>query len=133
MSDAAAAQDHDAHDHSKIYLNVLIALAVFTFVTVAISRVHFGRVGNIGVGLLIATVKASLVVMFFMHLKYEQRWWASIVLFPLVLVLIIIGSNLGDTGLNGHSNGGDLLSDPDPIIKHVGQPGHAGNAAPAKH
>jgi cytochrome c oxidase subunit 4 len=124
MSDSS--QDH-AHDHSKVYLNVLIALAVLTFITVAASRIHLGRAGNIGLGLAIATVKASLVVMFFMHLKYEQRWWAGLVLFPLALVLIIIGSNLPDTGLNGRHSGGDLLSDPDPVIKH------AGHAAPAGH
>jgi len=124
MSDAAA-QDHSAHDHSKTYVNVLLALAVLTFVTVAISRYHFGRVGNIGVGLAIATVKASLVVMFFMHLKYEQRWWAGIVLFPLLLVMIIIGSNLPDTALNGKSHGGDMLLDPEPSIKHAGKAGPA--------
>lgn len=128
MSDAAA-QDHGAHDHSKSYLNVLIALAVLTFVTVAVSRFHFGRAGNIAVGLLIATVKASLVVMFFMHLKYEQRWWAGIVLFPLFLVFIIIGSNLPDTAFNGPDsmkgdpNRSDLISIPDPVIKHAGKAG----------
>lgn len=120
-----------SEDHSKSYVNVLLALAVLTIVTVAVSHVHLGRAGNIGVGLLIATIKASLVVMFFMHLKYEQRWWAGIVLFPLALVFIIIGSNLGDTGLNGKSNGGDFLSDPDPVIKHAGHAAPA--AAPAHH
>ena len=126
MSDSA--QDHAAHDHSKSYLNVLIALAVLTLITVAASRVHLGRAGNIGLGLAIATVKASLVIMFFMHLKYEQRWWAGIVLFPVLLVLIIIGSNLPDTGLNGKSRpDGDFLSEADPVIKH------AGHAAPAGH
>jgi cytochrome c oxidase subunit 4 len=110
-----------------VYLNVLITLAVLTFITVVASRIHLGRAGNIGLGLAIAVVKASLVVMFFMHLKYEQRWWASLVLFPLALVLIIIGSNLPDTGLNGRHSDGDILSDPDPVIKHAGQ------AAPAGH
>ena len=128
MSDSA--QDHAAHDHSKTYLNVLIALAVGTALTVAISHVHLGRAGNIAVGLLVATIKASLVVMFFMHLKYEQRWWAGIVLFPVLLVFIIIGSNLADTGLNGKHSGGDLLSEPLPVIPHAG---HAGPTAPAAH
>ena len=124
MSDSA--QDHGAHDHSKAYVNVLAGLAVLTFLTVAISRVHFGRLGNISVGLLIATIKASLVVLFFMHLKYEQRWWAGIVLFPLLLVMIIIGSNLPDTGLNGADTPGDaLLSPPDAVIKHAGKAGPA--------
>jgi len=123
-----------SEDHSKNYLNVLLSLAVLTVVTVAVSHVHLGRAGNIGIGLLIATIKASLVVMFFMHLKYEQRWWAGIVLFPLLLVGIIIGSNLGDTGLNGHSNGGEFLSDPDPVIKHAGHGSAAPSApAPAHH
>ena len=47
------------------------------------------------------------------------------VLFPLLLVMIIIGSNLPDTALNGKSHGGEMLNDPDPVIKHAG---HAGPA-----
>ena len=128
MSDAsAAAQDHSAHDHSKAYVNVLLALAVLTFVTVLVSRWHFGRFGNILVGLTIATVKASLVVLFFMHLKYEQKWWAGIVLFPLLLVMIIIGSNLPDTAFNGPDsmkgdpNRSDMISPAEKVIKHAGK------------
>jgi cytochrome c oxidase subunit 4 len=116
-------------DHSKTYVNVLAALAVGTAVTVGVSRVDMGHWGNIAIGLLIATIKASLVVMFFMHLKYEQRWWAGIVLFPVLLVFIIIGSNLADTGLNGKERGGDLLSEPLPVIPHAGNAG----PAPAHH
>ena len=119
-----------AEDHSKTYLNVLAALAVGTVLTVAVSLKDMGHWGNIAIGLLIATIKASLVVMFFMHLKYEQRWWASIVLFPVLLVFIIIGSNLVDTGLNGKNRGGDLLSEPVPEIPHAGK---TGAAAPAHH
>ncbi len=114
-----------SEDHSKSYLNVLLALACLTVITVGVSRVDVGRFGNIFVGVGIATIKASLVVLFFMHLKYEQRWWAGIVLFPVLLVFIIIGSNLADTGLNGKNHGGDLLSEPLPVIPH------AGKAAPA--
>jgi cytochrome c oxidase subunit 4 len=120
-----------SEDHSKTYLNVLAALAVGTVLTVGASLVDLGHWGNIILGLVIATIKASLVVMFFMHLKYEQRWWAGIVLFPCLLVLIIIGSNLADTGLNGKNRGGDLLSEPLPVIPHAGLAGPA--AAPAHH
>jgi len=120
-----------AQDHGKSYLNVLAALAVGTVLTVGASLVNLGHWGNIALGLVIATIKASLVIMFFMHLKYEQRWWASFLLFPVLLVMIIIGSNLGDTGLNGKNRGGDLLSEPLPSIPHAG---HAGpTAAPAHH
>lgn len=114
-----------AEDHSKTYLNVLLSLAVLTAVTVGVAQIHLGHWGNIFVGVLIAVIKASLVVLFFMHLKYEQRWWAGIVLFPLLLVMIIIGSNLPDTGLNGRNRDGDLLSDPLPVIPHAGKAGPA--------
>ncbi len=115
-----------SEDHSGTYLKVLGGLAVGTALTVAASYMHFGHWGNILVGLLIATIKASLVVLFFMHLKYEQRWWAGIVLFPVLLVFIIIGSNLPDTGLNGKERGGDLLSEPLPVIPHAGKAAPAG-------
>jgi cytochrome c oxidase subunit 4 len=85
---------------SKTYTNVLWALLALTIVTVTISRVHLGTAGNVAVGLLVAVIKASLVTLFFMHLKYEQRWWTGIVLFPLTLVLIILFANLPDTGAN---------------------------------
>lgn len=118
----------DSHDHSKTYLNVLLALAVLTVTTVAVTHIpNIGRWGAIIVGLAVAVTKASLVVLFFMHLKYEQRWWLGMVLFPVLLVLIIIGSNIPDTGLNGKHDNGDFLTDPDPVIHHAGQ------AAPAGH
>jgi hypothetical protein len=39
--------------------------------------------------------------------------------------MIIIGSNLPDTALNGKSHGGDMLLDPEPVIKHHGKIGPA--------
>jgi cytochrome c oxidase subunit 4 len=119
-----------SEDHSGTYLKVLAGLAVGTALTVGASYIHLGHWGNILLALAIATIKASLVVLFFMHLKYEQRWWAGIVLFPVLLVFIIIGSNLPDTGLNGKNRDGDLLSEPLPVIPHAGK---AGPAAPAHH
>ena len=93
MSDSA--QDH-THDHSKVYVNVLIALAVLTLITVGASRIHLGRVGNIGLGLAIATVKASLVVMFFMHLLYDKPLNAFAFISSLLFVSLFIGLTLAD-------------------------------------
>jgi len=81
----------------RTYVNTFLALLVLTVVTVGLSLVHMGRAGNIGVGLLVAIVKATAVVLFFMHLKHEPRWWLWMVLFPAVLVMIIIFSNFADT------------------------------------
>src|ERR1043166_3003059 len=94
----------DAHsaDHSGAYRNVLISLLIATVITVYFGvKVHFeSHAMNIVIGIIIAVVKASLVVAIFMHMKYEKRWWLGLVLFPILLVMIIIFSNFADTALN---------------------------------
>ena len=85
----------------KAYLGVLIALLVGTAVTVGAAQMDLGHAGNILLGLGIAIIKASLVVLIFMQLKYEHRWWSVTILFPLSLIVIIICANRPDTGMNG--------------------------------
>jgi cytochrome c oxidase subunit IV len=65
----------DAHDHDKnapkVYLGVLVTLLILTFVTVGASYINFGAF-NVIVAILIATIKASLVALFFMHLLHDK-------------------------------------------------------------
>lgn len=56
----------------KPYLVVFGALMVLTVATVLVSYVHLPGVLALLVGLFIATVKASLVAAYFMHLKGER-------------------------------------------------------------
>lgn len=56
----------------KAYLAVFAALAVLTVVTVCVSYLHLPVIAGVVVALAIATVKASLVAAFFMHLKGER-------------------------------------------------------------
>jgi cytochrome c oxidase subunit IV len=51
-------------------LTIIAALLFLTGVTVAVSYVNLGFF-NVPIALLIATTKSSLVLLFFMHLKYE--------------------------------------------------------------
>ena len=82
---------HDQHHELghivpvRTYLNVLIVLLILTVVTVVVSRFDFGEL-NLLVGMAIATVKAGLVVMVFMHLKYESPLTWLYVLCPILLV-----------------------------------------------
>ena len=66
------------HDHAiplKVYFNVLGALLVLTVVTVAAARVDFGSMNTL-IALAIASVKAFLVLSYFMHLKYDDKaYW----------------------------------------------------------
>ena len=69
--------DHSVDDiraHVKIYMMVFGALAVLTAVTVAVSYLNLSIGPAIALALLIATVKASLVALFFMHLKGSREW-----------------------------------------------------------
>ena len=111
----------------NVYRNVLLSLLGLTVLTVLVSQVELGTAGNLIVGILIAVVKATLVVLFFMHMKYEQRWWAGIILFPLLLVMIIIFSNFPDTGLNGYQKDSDwgFTTPAEKIIPRAGGGGSA--------
>ena len=71
MSDKAHA-DHGGHH--KTYWTVFIALIIGTIVTVGAYFIHFDTLFlTIGLALAIASVKASLVAGWFMHLASEQR------------------------------------------------------------
>jgi cytochrome c oxidase subunit 4 len=58
----------------RTYLMVLGILIVGTIVTVLASYIHFDSMAmTVGLALLIATVKASFVALYFMHLIDEQK------------------------------------------------------------
>lgn len=71
------AQNHDNHAHHitplSVYLKVAGALFALTFLTIIAHHFHV-QLGVMAapIAFLIATVKAVLVMMFFMHLKYDS-------------------------------------------------------------
>jgi cytochrome c oxidase subunit IV len=71
-------------------LAVLLGLLALTAATILLSRVDVGAL-NIWVTLLIAAAKSSLVLMFFMHLRYESRAFAGTLLVTVFFVAIFIG------------------------------------------
>lgn len=75
---------------------VLGTLLVMTFVTVAVSWFDFGRF-NLWIAMGIAAFKASLVLLFFMHLKYDKPFNAVIIIVSMALVVLFIAIALTDT------------------------------------
>src|SRR5438067_9660767 len=64
----------DISKHIKVYVSVFVALLLGTILTVAMYYQHFESVAvTVAVALFIATVKASLVAGFFMHLISEKK------------------------------------------------------------
>jgi len=80
----------------RVMFGVLAMLLIMTYVTVAASWVHFGRF-NLWIALGIAVVKASLVLLFFMHLKYDKPFNAVIIIVSLALLMLFIVIALDDT------------------------------------
>jgi cytochrome c oxidase subunit IV len=72
MSTHTEAVEH-GHEHggAGVYLRTLIILLFLTLVTVGAAYIDFGS-GNVVIALTIATIKATLVALFFMHLRYDK-------------------------------------------------------------
>jgi cytochrome c oxidase subunit 4 len=97
MSDAHAAAD-DIRKHVKTYMMVFAALMVLTVVTVGVSYLHLGVQAAILVALAVATVKGSLVALYFMHLNHERKLiyyaLALTAVFFVFLMIIPLATNL---------------------------------------
>ncbi len=76
---------------------VLIALVILTGTTVMASRNDFGPL-NVCIALFIASTKASLVLMFFMHLKYESRLLQVSFVSTIIILAIFVGFIFWDVG-----------------------------------
>ena len=81
----------------SIYFKVLLALIGLTIATVLVSLVDFG-IFNTLVALLVAAIKASLVVLYFMHGKYEDRITWAFIYYPLILLATLVGALFLDYG-----------------------------------
>lgn len=71
--------DHADEPHLipyKTYVLIWLALCTLTLVTVAVSYADLRHM-TITVALLIASAKSTLVLLWFMHVKFEHRiiWW----------------------------------------------------------
>jgi cytochrome c oxidase subunit IV len=90
-------------DHSKssplpTYFAVWIALLVGTFLTYEVAKIDLGQF-NAAVALIIATTKALLVVLFFMHLKGAHEKLLKLVVISTVFFLfILLALSMADYG-----------------------------------
>jgi cytochrome c oxidase subunit 4 len=73
----------------KLYYTIWIILLVLTAVTAWVATVDLGRLNTI-VALVIATGKATIVVLFFMHVKYTSEKLTKMVLISALFWLVIL-------------------------------------------
>ncbi len=79
----------------RVYFLIFGTLIVLTLTTVGVATVDLGPM-NIVAALLIAAVKASLVILFFMHLRYSKPLIGLVVFAAVLWLAILIGLTLTD-------------------------------------
>lgn len=75
---------------------VLFVLLILTWLTYALAGVKLGN-ANIIVAIVIATIKAGIVAMFFMHLRWDKPFNAVILVASLLFVALFISLAMMDT------------------------------------
>jgi cytochrome c oxidase subunit 4 len=102
------------------YVATLVALLILTAITVGASYINFGS-GNIVIALTIATIKASIVALIFMHLLHDKPVNAVIAIAGFIFLGIFLMFDFIDV---------DSRSNPQPTNLHT-PPAAAAPAAPA--
>ncbi len=90
MSSNKSTKDHNNHVTS--YFDnavVLVVLLVLTVITVLVGSLHLGKLA-VAVALVMASIKATIVATYFMHLKYEPTYIKYTVLGVFVVLAVII-------------------------------------------
>ena len=85
-----------AINHNTRYISIGVVLLVLTALTVWASTFSFSVGVSVGIALIIATVKGSLVASYFMHLISENKLILIILLFTIVFFIALIFLPLSD-------------------------------------
>jgi cytochrome c oxidase subunit 4 len=75
---------------------ILGILLVLTVITVAVTKVDLGGQWNLVVAMVIATIKASLVVSYFMHLRWDRTFNLLVFLSGVLFLILFLSLTLTD-------------------------------------
>lgn len=109
---AEANEHHDDHGHGLAHvatIKTLLAtggtLLLLTIVTVLSSKIDFGGASiNLAIAMVIAVTKATLVVLFFMHLRYDRLFHSVVFVSAILAASLFVGFTLMDSGQYQHTN-----------------------------
>jgi len=102
-AEAGHADGHDDHGlaHTtpvSLLVGILAVLMLLTILTVSVTSVDLGAQGNLVVAMVIATVKAALVVTFFMHLLWDKKFHLILFLTSVLFVILFLSMTITDRG-----------------------------------
>lgn len=89
---AAHEIEHDVHTHPgwKTYVVIGAILTVITAVEVAIFYIPAMRPVLTPILLALSAAKFTIVVMFYMHLKFDSRLFSTVFVTPLILAIAVV-------------------------------------------
>jgi len=88
-------QEKRTHVPTHVFVIVWFVLICLTGLTIKAAQMKMGEWSMVA-NIVIASTKASLVLWFFMHLKYEKRVFKLLIFVPIVTISIIIGLTFFD-------------------------------------
>lgn len=122
MANHSPSDHHDsasfAHPISvKLLLGVFVSLVSLTILTVLVNDLPLGKL-DIWVALVIATIKASLVCLFFMHMYWEKGVNVIAFFSSFLFITLFIGITLMDSSANRDSKDAfrNTLDLPVPVV-----------------
>ncbi|HYP99230.1 MAG TPA: cytochrome C oxidase subunit IV family protein [Polyangiaceae bacterium] len=105
-ADAHASHDDHGLAHTMpvwMLVAVLGALMGLTILTVSVTSFDLGAEGNLVVAMVIATIKAALVVTFFMHLFWDKKFHLILFLTAILFVILFLSMSITDRGEYQHN------------------------------
>jgi cytochrome c oxidase subunit 4 len=95
--DKSAGEDDEGHHvvPLRVYFTIFFALMFLTGLTVWVSKIDLGALNTV-VALTVAVIKATLVVLFFMHVKYVSKLTQVFAIAGLLWLLILFAFTLQD-------------------------------------
>jgi len=106
-----------------MYVGVFLALMCLTALTTGVAYIDLGAFNTV-VALVIAFIKMSLVVLFFMHLRWATGLTRILVICGFFWLAIMITFTLGDEltrhwEINSGSWGGTIVQLAAPLVRHL--------------
>ena len=77
------------HPTVRTYINVFVALTVLTVIEVVVAALPLDQTVTIAILVILAILKAALVVLYYMHLRYDSPWYWAMLIIPIVFVVLL--------------------------------------------
>ena len=106
------ADHHDDHDENEIShvasVKTLVGtggtLLFLTILTVLATKIDFGANINLAIAMVISVTKATLVILFFMHLRYDRLFHTVVFVSAICAASLFVGFTLMDSSQYQHTN-----------------------------